>query len=88
MAADPEVIWRGDLAKVYVDPLVAPGVPLAYVPEQHASPRCERALKRGRPDQVPDPDAPWCGMCTTANAAEATMRRDENGRWQHTTGRP
>lgn len=74
------VVWRQDLRKVYLDPHVSAGL-LAYVPEQHASPNCERALKQGRRDVDADPDAPWCDTCTTALPGAATLRRTPTGQW-------
>lgn len=74
------VIYRGDLRKVYLDPLVGPRDMLAWIPEQHASGKCERAL-RGGTDQAPaDRRAPWCEMCTTPDKVAAPRRRILPGR--------
>lgn len=78
-SAQPKV-WKGDLTVVYLDPPTAPSIPLAYMAEQHASPRCERALKRGSKRDA-DPQALWCEMCVTDNPAEATVRL-VNGEWR------
>jgi hypothetical protein len=68
------VTYRGDLRKVYLDPLVGPRDMLAWIPEQHASAKCERALRGGNPEARPDRDAPWCDMCVTTDKAAAIVR--------------
>lgn len=79
--SDHAVVWQGDLHKVYVDPLVGPRELLAYIPEQHASRRCERALKGGTDSARPDQNGPWCDMCTSPHRAAATVRRTLTGAW-------
>jgi hypothetical protein len=72
------VVWRGDVREGYLDPR-QPGKGqdmLAYIPEMHAHPACERALKGGRPTPDPPANSIWCEQCTTADPAAATHRRD------------
>lgn len=73
----PPVVYSGDLARVYVDPHTAPGI-LAYIPEQHASSNCDRALKRGT-YMAADRHGVWCDLCVTANPAQATIHRTATG---------
>lgn len=75
------VIYQGDLRTVYLDPDRPPPKHdmLAYIPEQHASANCERALKGGTDKAKPNRRAPWCDMCTTPHKAAATRRRTLTG---------
>jgi hypothetical protein len=74
-------VWQGDLRRVYLDPHRPPPKQdmLAYIPEQHASPKCERALRGGTSNTPADHLAPWCDLCTTPHKAGATIRRTITG---------
>ena len=74
-----KVVWQGDLRTVYLDPFVGPRDILAWIPEQHASRNCERALKGVSADAPADRHAPWCDQCTCPNKAAATVRRTVTG---------
>lgn len=74
-------IFRGDLQRVYVDPIIGPRDVPCWIPEQHASANCERALKGGS-RVAADPRGAWCDMCTTPKTEEATIRRTLTGRWK------
>lgn len=71
-------VWQGDLHKVYLDPLVGPRDIRCYIPEQHASRKCGRAIKGGQADTPADPQGPWCDLCTVAKREHAA---------RHTSGR-
>lgn len=73
------VVLRSELAKAYRDPLTHPTL-LAYIPEHHASSKCERALKGGGRVDVGFADVVWCDECTTTNPELATIRLI-NGEW-------
>lgn len=77
-----KVAWQGDLSKVYLDPYRPPKgwvTLLAYVPEQHASPNCRRALSGGTEKATADRRGPWCDVCTTPVKGAATVRRTITG---------
>ena len=80
------IVLRSELITAYLDPIVGPRDILAWVPEAHASPRCERAVKKGRYkvpiDKVGDPI--WCETCTTEDPDQATLRLID-GEWQEVT---
>jgi hypothetical protein len=67
------VVWSHDLTDVYLDPHTSKTI-AAYIPEQHADRRCDRALPGGTITTA-DRDAPWCDLCVTHDANRATHRR-------------
>jgi hypothetical protein len=74
------IVWQQDLRRVYLDPHRPPAKHdmLAYIPEQHASANCRRALPSG--GYVPaDQAGPWCDLCTCTSRADATIRRTVTG---------
>lgn len=77
------VVWQGDLRRVYVDPHRPPAKHdmLAYLPEQHASANCRRALPTGRYEPA-DPGGLWCDLCVVARRDKATIRRTVTGTWK------
>lgn len=76
-------VWQGDLRQVYLDPHRPPPKQdmLAYIPEQHASANCERALTGGARTPA-DPTWPWCHLCTTPDRHQASIRRTVTGTWK------